>query len=120
MLVVPSPRSHSPEVIGASDTLLKFTVNGALPDSTSIENEAEGGMEVAVRAGSSCSARDGVSVDSSVALVSGGGAVLTGPVVVVTVASQAINKTETRTAITPFLIMSHLLSYLAAIFSRSS
>lgn len=65
MLVVPSPKSHSLEVIEPSDALLKLTVNGARPDSISTEKVADGGIGVAVGAGASCSIRDGALVEDT-------------------------------------------------------
>lgn len=62
MLVVPSPKSHSTEEISPSDVLLKLTVNGALPDSTSTVNEAEGGTGVDVGGGVGVSVAVGVGV----------------------------------------------------------
>ena len=60
--MVPSPKSHSKEVTGPSDMLLKLTVNGALPDSTSTENEAEGGTGVGVGVGVAVGVAVGVGV----------------------------------------------------------
>ncbi len=58
MLVVPSPKSHSADVISPSDAFVNSTVNGASPDSTSIENEDDGGTGVGA----------GISVDAGVAV----------------------------------------------------
>ena len=48
MLVAPSPKSHSQEVIAPWELSVKVAVNGALPDSTSTEKEADGASAVLV------------------------------------------------------------------------
>ena len=71
MLVVPSPKSQSTEVIGPSEVLLKFTMRGALPDSTLTENEAVGGTCVGVGIGVAV----GLAVGALVGIGTGGVAV---------------------------------------------
>ncbi len=63
MLVVPSPKSHSTEVIGPWDVLLNSTIRGALPESTSTENEAEGGTGVGPGMGVAVGVAVGVGVE---------------------------------------------------------
>ena len=58
MLAVPSPKSHSTDVMSPSDAFVNSTVSGASPDSTSIENDAVGGT----RGGAGISVDVGVTV----------------------------------------------------------
>lgn len=48
MLVVPSPKSHSTNVTSPRELSLNWIIRGARPDSTSTENDAEGGSAVGV------------------------------------------------------------------------
>ena len=48
VLVVPSPKSHSIDVVAPRVVLLNSTIRGALPELKSIENEASGGVGTGV------------------------------------------------------------------------
>ena len=74
MLVEPSPKSQAYEVAGPLEVLSNSTIRGAVPESKSTKNEAEGGSRVG--------AGLGVTVGVIVGLVVGAGVLLGGAIVV--------------------------------------